>query len=75
MVVADISDESANEVVGSLQSDLRGQGHMAAVVDVSSKESVKKLVTSIQVSGSLFSQVALEWGNGVWGKLDIFYTP
>lgn len=50
MVVADISDASANETVGSLQSDLRGQGHMAAVVDVSSKESVKKLVTSIQVS-------------------------
>ncbi|XP_075867625.1 (3R)-3-hydroxyacyl-CoA dehydrogenase isoform X2 [Nelusetta ayraudi] len=48
VVVADISDESANETVGSLQSDLRGQGHMAAVVDVSSKESVKKLVTSIQ---------------------------
>lgn len=78
MVVADISDESANETVGSLQSDLRGQGHMAAVVDVSSKESVKKLVTSIQVSGSLFSQVALEWELHrpiLGGKLDIFYTP
>ena len=49
MVVADISEESANETLGSLSSDLRGQGHMAAVVDVSSKESVKKLVTSIQV--------------------------
>ena len=49
VVVADISEESANETLGSLPSDLRGQGHMAAVVDVSSKESVKKLVTSIQV--------------------------
>lgn len=49
VVVADISEESANETLGSLQNDLRGQGHMAAVVDVSSKESVKKLVTSIQV--------------------------
>uniref|UniRef100_A0A8D3EFS8 (3R)-3-hydroxyacyl-CoA dehydrogenase n=1 Tax=Scophthalmus maximus TaxID=52904 RepID=A0A8D3EFS8_SCOMX len=49
VVVADISEESANETLGSLQSDLRGQGHMAAVVDVSSKESVTKLVTSIQV--------------------------
>lgn len=51
VVVADISEESANETLGSLPSDLRGQGHMAAVVDVSSKESVKKLVTSIQVCG------------------------
>lgn len=49
VVVADISEESANETLESLTSDLRGQGHMATVVDVSSKESVKKLVTSIQV--------------------------
>uniref|UniRef100_A0A3B4XH14 (3R)-3-hydroxyacyl-CoA dehydrogenase n=1 Tax=Seriola lalandi dorsalis TaxID=1841481 RepID=A0A3B4XH14_SERLL len=49
VVVADISEESANETLGSLQGDLRGQGHMAAVVDVSSKESITKLVTSIQV--------------------------
>ncbi|KAG7453420.1 estradiol 17-beta-dehydrogenase 8 [Solea senegalensis] len=48
VVVADISEESANETLGSLQSDLKGQGHMATVVDVSSKESVTKLVTSIQ---------------------------
>uniref|UniRef100_A0A3P8T9X5 Uncharacterized protein n=1 Tax=Amphiprion percula TaxID=161767 RepID=A0A3P8T9X5_AMPPE len=50
VVVADISEESANETLGSLSGDLRGQVHMAAVVDVSSKESIKKLVTSIQVS-------------------------
>lgn len=49
MVVADISEESANETLGSLSTGIRGQGHMAALVDVSSKESVKKLVTSIQV--------------------------
>lgn len=49
MVVADISEESAHDTLGSLQRDLRGQGHMAAVVDVSSKESVKNLVTRIQV--------------------------
>lgn len=49
VVVADISEESANETMGSLRNNLRGQVHMAAVVDVSSKESVKKLVTSIQV--------------------------
>lgn len=49
VVVADINEESANETVGSLPTEIRGQGHMAAVVDVSSKESVKKLVTSIQV--------------------------
>ncbi|XP_075961732.1 estradiol 17-beta-dehydrogenase 8-like [Anarhichas minor] len=48
VVVADISLESANETLGRLPSELRGQGHMAAVVDVSSKESVKKLVRSIQ---------------------------
>lgn len=51
VVVADISEESANETLGSLPSDFRGQGHMVGVVDVSSKESVKKLVTSIQVHG------------------------
>ncbi|XP_039901129.1 estradiol 17-beta-dehydrogenase 8-like [Simochromis diagramma] len=48
VVVADISEESANETLGGLQSDLRGQVHTAAVVDVSSKESIKKLVTSVQ---------------------------
>lgn len=48
-MVADISEESANETMGSLSNNLRGQVHMAAVVDVSSKESVKKLVTCIQV--------------------------
>ncbi|KAM8883231.1 (3R)-3-hydroxyacyl-CoA dehydrogenase [Synchiropus picturatus] len=48
VVVADISEESANETLRSLAGDLRGQGHMAAVVDVSSKESVKSLITSIQ---------------------------
>ncbi|XP_034456872.1 estradiol 17-beta-dehydrogenase 8 isoform X2 [Hippoglossus hippoglossus] len=48
VVVADISEETANETLGSLQRGLRGQGHMAAVVDVSSKESVTKLITSIQ---------------------------
>ncbi|KAG7235025.1 hypothetical protein INR49_003436 [Caranx melampygus] len=48
VVVADISEESANETLGSLQSDLRGQGHMAAVVDVSSRESVTQLVTDVQ---------------------------
>uniref|UniRef100_A0A3Q3M7X9 (3R)-3-hydroxyacyl-CoA dehydrogenase n=1 Tax=Mastacembelus armatus TaxID=205130 RepID=A0A3Q3M7X9_9TELE len=35
VVVADISQESANETLGRLQGDLRGQSHMAAVVDVS----------------------------------------
>ncbi|XP_039978338.1 estradiol 17-beta-dehydrogenase 8 isoform X2 [Xiphias gladius] len=49
VVVADISEESANETLESLRSDLRGQGHTAAVVDVSSRESVTRLITSIQV--------------------------
>ncbi|XP_068431975.1 (3R)-3-hydroxyacyl-CoA dehydrogenase isoform X2 [Clinocottus analis] len=48
VVVADISQESAAETLGRLPGDLRGQVHMAAVVDVSSKESVKKLLTRIQ---------------------------
>uniref|UniRef100_A0A3B5BML4 (3R)-3-hydroxyacyl-CoA dehydrogenase n=1 Tax=Stegastes partitus TaxID=144197 RepID=A0A3B5BML4_9TELE len=43
VVVADISEESANETLGSLSGDLRGQVHMAAVVDVSSKESINRL--------------------------------
>uniref|UniRef100_A0A3Q4HVX7 (3R)-3-hydroxyacyl-CoA dehydrogenase n=1 Tax=Neolamprologus brichardi TaxID=32507 RepID=A0A3Q4HVX7_NEOBR len=41
VVVSDINEESANETLGSLQSDLRGQVHTAAVVDVASKESIK----------------------------------
>ncbi|XP_029918736.1 (3R)-3-hydroxyacyl-CoA dehydrogenase [Myripristis murdjan] len=48
VVVADISEDSANETLGSLSHDLKGQAHMAAVVDVSSKQSLDKLVTSIQ---------------------------
>lgn len=48
VVVADISEESANETLASLPSGLRGQGHMSAAVDVSSKESIKRLVTGIQ---------------------------
>ncbi|XP_054620136.1 estradiol 17-beta-dehydrogenase 8 [Dunckerocampus dactyliophorus] len=48
VVVTDIREESANETLQSLPSDLAGQGHMAAVADVSSKESIRKLLTSIQ---------------------------
>ncbi|KAM9386173.1 (3R)-3-hydroxyacyl-CoA dehydrogenase [Pholidichthys leucotaenia] len=48
VVVADISEESANETVSRLQRDVRGQVHMSAMVDVSSKASVQKLVTNIQ---------------------------
>ncbi|KAM3858534.1 (3R)-3-hydroxyacyl-CoA dehydrogenase [Diretmus argenteus] len=49
VVVADVSEESANETLGSLTRDRRGQDHIAAVVDVASKESVEKLITSIQI--------------------------
>lgn len=49
MVVADVNEESANETLGSLRTNARGQAHMVAVVDVSSKDSVTKLITSIQV--------------------------
>ncbi|KAG9333692.1 hypothetical protein JZ751_010682 [Albula glossodonta] len=48
VVVADISEGSANQTLESLPQDHRGQEHMALGVDVSSKESVEKLVTSIQ---------------------------
>lgn len=49
VVVADINQESADETFSSLPDNLRGQVHMATVVDVSLKDSVKKLVTNIQV--------------------------
>lgn len=49
MVVADISEESANQTLDSLNHDHKGQDHMASAVDVSSRESVEKLLTSIQV--------------------------
>ncbi|XP_062342664.1 estradiol 17-beta-dehydrogenase 8 [Osmerus eperlanus] len=48
VVVADLNEDSANQTLGILTHDLKGQDHMAAAVDVSSKESVEKLVTSIQ---------------------------
>ncbi|XP_004074105.1 estradiol 17-beta-dehydrogenase 8 [Oryzias latipes] len=48
VVVADINQESADETFSSLPDNLRGQVHMATVVDVSLKDSVKKLVTNIQ---------------------------
>lgn len=51
VVVADTNEESANETLRGLRTNIRGQSHMAAVVDVSSKGSVTKLVTSIQVCG------------------------
>lgn len=51
MVVADISEESANQTLGSLNHDHKGQNHMASAVDVSSRESVEKLLT-IQVINS-----------------------
>ncbi|XP_046875196.1 estradiol 17-beta-dehydrogenase 8 [Hypomesus transpacificus] len=48
VVVADLNEDSANQTLRILTHDLKGQDHMAAAVDVSSKESVEKLVTSIQ---------------------------
>uniref|UniRef100_A0A8C7RNJ3 (3R)-3-hydroxyacyl-CoA dehydrogenase n=1 Tax=Oncorhynchus mykiss TaxID=8022 RepID=A0A8C7RNJ3_ONCMY len=48
VVVADISEESANQTLDSLNHDHKGQDHMASAVDVSSRESVEKLLTSIQ---------------------------
>lgn len=48
VVVADLNSDAALETLDILQRDHRGQGHMTAQVDVSSKESVKKLLTQIQ---------------------------
>ncbi|KAJ8000107.1 hypothetical protein DPEC_G00201410 [Dallia pectoralis] len=48
VVVADISPESANQTMSSLTLDFKGQNHMAAAVDVSSRESVEMLFTDIQ---------------------------
>ncbi|XP_026088358.1 (3R)-3-hydroxyacyl-CoA dehydrogenase [Carassius auratus] len=48
VIVADRNEESANQTLELLSRDHRGQGHMALGVDVSSKDSVETLVTSIQ---------------------------
>uniref|UniRef100_A0A673LZ59 (3R)-3-hydroxyacyl-CoA dehydrogenase n=1 Tax=Sinocyclocheilus rhinocerous TaxID=307959 RepID=A0A673LZ59_9TELE len=48
VVVADRNEESANQTLELLSRDHKGQGHLALGVDVSSKDSVEKLVTSIQ---------------------------
>ncbi|KAK6466297.1 estradiol 17-beta-dehydrogenase 8-like [Huso huso] len=49
VVVADISEDSANETLGILSHDLQGQEHAALCVDVSSRQSVEQLITLIQV--------------------------
>ncbi|XP_020794996.1 estradiol 17-beta-dehydrogenase 8 isoform X1 [Boleophthalmus pectinirostris] len=54
VVVADLNQDAAEETVDALQRGQKGQrgqigqGHMAGQVDVSSKDSVKKLITQIQ---------------------------
>ncbi|XP_056438649.1 estradiol 17-beta-dehydrogenase 8-like [Gadus chalcogrammus] len=48
VVVADLNEEAANETLRSLSRDHKVQEHMAAAVDVSSKQSVEDLVESIQ---------------------------
>ncbi|KAK6466228.1 estradiol 17-beta-dehydrogenase 8 isoform X1, partial [Huso huso] len=48
VVVADISEDSANETLGILSHDLQGQEHAALCVDVSSRQSVEQLITLIQ---------------------------
>ncbi|CAL8299982.1 unnamed protein product [Lota lota] len=48
VVVADLDEEAANETLRSLSRDHKVQEHMAAVVEVSSKQSVESLVASIQ---------------------------
>ncbi|XP_051527790.1 estradiol 17-beta-dehydrogenase 8-like isoform X2 [Myxocyprinus asiaticus] len=48
VIVADRNEESANQTLELMSRDHKGQEHMALGVDVSSKDSVEKLVTSIQ---------------------------
>lgn len=54
VVVADLNEASADETLQSLPGDLRGQAHMATAADVASKDSVKTLLTSIQVCPSFY---------------------
>ncbi len=54
VAVADRNEESANQTLELLSHDLKGQEHLALGVDVSSKDSVEKLVTSIQVWGTCY---------------------
>ncbi|KAK1155030.1 estradiol 17-beta-dehydrogenase 8-like [Acipenser oxyrinchus oxyrinchus] len=49
VVVADISEDSANEALGILSHDLQGQEHAALCVGVSSRQSVEQLIKLIQV--------------------------
>ncbi|KAK7899325.1 hypothetical protein WMY93_020178 [Mugilogobius chulae] len=48
VVAADLNREAAEETVNALNEGQKGQVHMAGQVDVSSKDSVKKLITQIQ---------------------------
>ncbi|XP_072304332.1 (3R)-3-hydroxyacyl-CoA dehydrogenase [Eucyclogobius newberryi] len=48
VVVADLNRDVAEETANALQRAPRGHGHMAGHVDVSSKDSVTKLITQIQ---------------------------
>ncbi|XP_030645775.1 (3R)-3-hydroxyacyl-CoA dehydrogenase [Chanos chanos] len=48
VVVADRNEESASQTLETLSRHSKGQEHMAVTVDVSSRESVEKLVTIIQ---------------------------
>ncbi|KAJ8267460.1 hypothetical protein COCON_G00126320 [Conger conger] len=48
VVVADVNEDSANETLQSLPRDYRGQKHSVVGVEVSSKESVERMVTTIQ---------------------------
>ncbi|XP_055076851.2 (3R)-3-hydroxyacyl-CoA dehydrogenase isoform X2 [Misgurnus anguillicaudatus] len=49
VVVADRNEESANQTLQLLSRDHKGQEHMALGVDVSLKDSVENLVSSIQL--------------------------
>ncbi|KAJ8335307.1 hypothetical protein SKAU_G00409460 [Synaphobranchus kaupii] len=48
VVVADVNEDSANQTLESLPQEHKGQDHSAVGVEVSSRESVEKLLTTIQ---------------------------
>ncbi|XP_033831297.1 estradiol 17-beta-dehydrogenase 8 [Periophthalmus magnuspinnatus] len=48
VIVADLNQDAAVETVDALQRGQKGLEHMAGQIDVSSKDSVKKLITRIQ---------------------------
>lgn len=61
VVVADVNEDAANETLRSLPRDYKDQKHSAVGVEVSSRESVERLVTTIQVGA--WGRCGFSWGS------------